>query len=229
MQLLYYSIMENYELLKTQKNEVFQILQKVGLEPANFSWDISSPTVQGMTFPQLNYLEGRYYFVFALSFCILSPGIVELAVEHHNATSWNDRLRFFARWVQSLKREIETPDLWAEMEKYRLSFSLTLPEWPANEPISASEAEKIVEKLSLLADRIEQQFQLSVEHKEFVRSKLNYLAEAARWQRSVDWVYTLIGVSVTIALGLGLAPDQASELWRLIKSVLSPFIHLIGP
>jgi hypothetical protein len=221
--------MENHQLLKTQKNEVFQILQKAGLEPANFSWDISSPTVQGWTFPQLNYLEGRYYFVFALSFCILSPGIVELAVEHHNATSWNDRLRFFARWVQSLKKELEVPDLWAEMEKYKLSFSVTLPKRQVNEPISASEAEKISDKLSLLTNTIEQQFDLDAEHKKFVRSKLNYLAEAAKRQSSLDWVHTLIGVSVTIVLSLNLTPDKASDLWRLIKSVLSPFIHLIGP
>jgi len=29
---------EGYELLKSQKNDVFQILQEVSLEPANFSW-----------------------------------------------------------------------------------------------------------------------------------------------------------------------------------------------
>lgn len=219
--------MENYELLKTQKNEVFLILRKAGLECANFSWGLSGRPELITAYPRLDYLDGQYFFIFAGNCCEFSPGYDRMVVRGGEA-DWTSQKQLVREWTICLKREIEVPDFWAEMEKYKLSFSLTLPERPANEPISVSEAEKITEKLSLLADRIEQQFDLDVKYKKFVRSKLNYLAEAAKRQSGLDWVHTLIGVSVTIVLSLNLTPDKASELWQLIKSVLSPFIHLIG-
>ena len=222
--------MENYELLKSQKNEVFEILQKAGLEPANFSWKWGEMADLGefIDVPRLEYLDGQYYFEFKPDFSTFTPGRGE-AISTERAGSWGMQRHHIREWVICLKREIEAPDLWAEMEKYKLSFSVTLPQRQVNEPISASEAEKISDKLSLLTNTIEQQFDLDAEHKKFVRSKLNYLAEAAKRQSGLDWVHTLIGVSVTIVLSLNLTPDKASELWQLIKSVLGPFIHLIGP
>jgi hypothetical protein len=131
-------------------------------------------------------------------------------------------------WLGYLKREIEAPDLWAEMGKYKTSVSLALPAQLLNEPISASEAEEIAEKIEILAEKIEQQFQLTSEQDKFVRNRLNYLAEAAKRQRSSDWVHTSIGVFVTIAMSLALAPERAKELWLLFKVILGGFIHLIG-
>ena len=98
-----------------------------------------------------------------------------------------------------------------------------------NEPISGREAEEITDKLKLLAERVEQRFQLTGDQNQFVRDKLSYLADAAKRQRSADWIHTSIGVLVTIMMGLALAPDEARELLLLTKNLLGRFIHLIGP
>jgi hypothetical protein len=211
--------METYRLLKTQKNEMFKILQKAGLECANFSWKRGNKLGRWnyIDLPRLEYIRGQYYFEFEPDSCTFSPA-KHTGISTEETRSWTERQFWIREWVKCLKKEIKTPDFWVEMEKYKLSFSLALPERPTNEPISASETEKIAGELSLLADRIKQQFELDAEHGKFVRDKLSYLSEAAKRQRSVDWVHTLIGVSVTIVVGLGLAPDKATELWQLINS-----------
>lgn len=226
---------EEYKLLKTNKNYFFEILKKTGLEPANFSWtnqqvpDTSvPPPYKNIIVPKLEYLDGEYYFQFEKYSCTFSPGQTK-AVEHINLERSDEQLFYVRQWAGYLKRQIEAPDLWAEMEKYKVAFSLALPEQLLNEPIPTYEAEKISEQLSSLADKIEELFALTNKQNQFVHNKLNYLAEAAKRQRSVDWVHTSIGVFVTIAMGLALVPDQAKELWELMRSLMSGFIHLIGP
>lgn len=226
---------ETYILLKSQKNEVFKILQKSGLEPAHFSWaDIDLTPSVAIVVPRLNYLDGKYYFQFMVyeestkHYCKFSPGSEHL-VEGFQSTAWIEQTTHFRSWIHNLQREIEATDLWAEMEKYRISVSLALPEQVQNDPIPAYEAEEIANKLQELADKIDEQFDLDTEQNQFVRSKLDYLAEAAKRQRSMDWVHTSIGVCVTIAMSLTLAPDKAGELWQLMKSLVGPFLHLIGP
>ena len=219
-------MVQMHKLLKSQKNEVFKILQKVGLEPANFSW--TTQQVQDIRVPRLNYLDGKYYFRFGeRNQGIYSPG-TERIVQEVSVHLWAELTKWVKDWASSLKREIEVPDLWQEMEKYKTSVSLALPEQLLNEPIPTYEAEQIADKLHELANEIEKQFQLTEDQNQFVRSKLTYLVDAAKRQRSVDWVHTSIGVSITIMLGLALAPDRAKELWQLIESLLRGFIHLIG-
>lgn len=221
-----------HKLLKSQKNDVFRTLQAAGLEPANFSWiDKSKVPNTGRAVPKLEYLDGGYYFQFDMLHgdhsCTFSPGI-EKIIYRERTVNWQNQMSCVADWIHCLKRETEAPDLWQEMEKYKTSMSLALPEQLLNEPISTSEANEIANKVHLLADKIEELFQLTAEQNRFVRNKLNYLADTAKRQRSVDWVHTSIGVFITIAMALSLPPDRAKELWQLIESVLGGFIHLIS-
>lgn len=233
-----------YTLLKSQKNEVLKIIQKSGLEPANFLWVIGKYIVpsddiltRGLIdneyeVPKLIYKYSQFHFQFEMlngrHHCTFSPGR-EKPFEIQSPGSWLYLTNHIEEWLHYLKREIEAPDLWAEMEKYRISVSLALPEQVRNEPIPAYEAEEIANKLQELADKIDEQFDLDTEQNQFVRSKLDYLANAAKRQPSMDWVHTSIGVYVTIAMSLTLAPDKAGELWQLMKSLVGPFLHLIGP
>ncbi len=227
---------EEHKLLRTHKNRVLKILQKRGLEPANFSWKQRQipdtrfpPPYKAIIVPRLEYIGGEYYFQFEPYSCTFSPGQRQIVQHKSDVRADDQAVILVEQWAYFLSREITAPDLWAEMEKYKTSISLTPAEQIVNEPIPANEVEKISEQLSSLADKIEEGFELTNEQNQFVRSKLNYLAEAAKRQRSMDWAHNLIGVSVTIMMGLALAPDEAKEIWELIRSFMGGFIHLIGP
>jgi len=234
-----------YTLLTSQKNEVFKIIQNFGLETANFSWDIGESTIPSKSkdllaingdvyfdkVPKLIYKEGQFYFQFELlkgqHRCTFSPGR-ETPFETHFPGPWVHLTNHIKDWLSNLQREIEAPNLWAEMEKYRISVSLDLPEQTRNESIPTYEAEEIANKLNMLADKIDELYELKKDQSKFVRSKLHYLAEAAKRQKSMDFFYTSIGVFGTIAMGLALEPNKTKELWQLMKSLVGPFLHLIG-
>jgi len=230
---------ESLLLLKTQKNEVFEILLNEGLEPANFTWSQEKGEIlPNLIVSRLDYRGGHFYFKFdfALSsrsknfayFCIFTPG-GETIVYKDFPDDWVQQKAHIRSWAKLLKHEIEAPDLWQEIEKYRSTFSLVPSEELIDEPIPAYEVEQIIEALHLLAEKIKEQFKLTSEQNEFVRSRLDYLADAVKRQGRFTWVHTCIGVLMAIALKLALSPEAASLLWQLAKSLLGRFIHLIGP
>lgn len=228
----------DYKLLNTQKNEVFQILQEENLECVNFSWDVNyiqeSRGIEDNEISRLDYLEGEYYFEFACydkegerGYCEFSPG-EKLRIQMEEAFSWQQQKNLVKLWAINLKKEISAPDLWAEIEKYRATLQPVSNEQLVNEPIPAYEVEEISSKLRLLADKIEKQFKLNEEQNQFVRSKLDYLADAAKRQPRRDWENIFIAVVINIAFQLALEPTKAQQLWQLVKSIIGGFIHFIG-
>ncbi len=223
-------------LLKTQRNEVFKILQDAGLEVADFSWvDVLAIRSKGGTVSCLNYKEGRLHFKFDYDFlqdfwiCEFSPG-EEVPVEKvRKIDSLEDMFGYVCMWAESLKEEIDAPDLWGEIQKYQPIFSLAPREQIVNEPIPAYEAEEISKALNKLTAKVTKHFQLSQEQGELVRFKLDYLSDAVKRQGRLDWVHTCIGVFITIAMGLAMAPEQAKELWTLFKEAMGHFVHLVAP
>ena len=222
-------------LLKTQRNEVFKILQDAGLEVADFSWvDVKSFGQDG-TVSCLNYKEGKLYFKFDYDFlsqcwdCEFSPG-EELPVEKaHKIDLLEEVFGCVGMWAESLKSEIDAPDLWREIQKYQPIFSLAHREQIVNEPIPAYEAEEISKALNELTTKVTKHFQLSQEQGELVRFKLDYLSDAVKRQGRLDWEHICISVLVTIVMGLAMAPEQAKELWTLFKEAVGHFVHFIAP
>lgn len=216
-------------LLKSHKNEVFHILQGANLDPANFSWSEvqSSTSARPLIVSRLDYRDGHFYFQFDNDVCIFSPGEGR-AVQHLSTSFWEGQIEYTQKWAYRLKQEIDTPNLWQELEKYRPTFSLVPPEQLLNEPIPSYEVDEIVDKINELSDKMEQLFELTEEQNKFIRSRLKYLAEAAKRQGRLDWVHTCIGVLVTIATALAMAPAETTRLWQLVKNLLGGFIRLIG-
>jgi hypothetical protein len=140
--------------------------------------------------------------------------------------SWREQEAAFLAWAQCLKREIETPDPWAEMAKYRIAIEAGPLETMANESISAFEVEQIAQRLPVLAETIGREFRLSDAQTAILRGRLQYVSEAAKRQKSKDWAYTTLGVCVTTAMALSIPPRKADALWSLMKAEIGRFVPL---
>jgi hypothetical protein len=227
---------EKQTLSKTQKNEIFNILQDAGLEPSDFSWLEEEGEYLDIVVSKLVYRDEEFYFKFDLNeegeneplSCAFSPGINMLS-ESYAVESWIEQKRFVENWANILRNEIFAPDMWQELEKYKDTFSLAPSEKIIDDQIPYYEVEQITEALHLLAKKIEEQFKLTSEQNEFVRSRIDYLVDAVKRQGRFTWVHTCIGILMGIALKLALPPEDASLLWQLAKSVLGKFIHMLGP
>ncbi len=215
------------ELLKSQKNEVFNILQVENLPLSDFKWGTVGD------YSTLNYKNREFYFDFEIHdqetfYFEYSPGKGARKASF-KTEFWQDVLDHVGFWANNLKREITAPDLWEEFKKYKTSFSLVPSEEIVNGNIPFHEVEKIIEALHSLESEIKERFELDDQQDQFVHSKLEYLEDAVKRQGRYDWVHTCIGVLLPLAFQLALNSEAREVLINLFKTFLGPYITLIGP
>jgi|GEM_PF-2934590 len=220
---------KRYTLLRTQKRRVYEILRQAGLEPAEFSW--SREEIAGsLIVSKLSHRGGERYFLFSSyemnSWCVACPGLFR-SMDYHYPKSWEEQERIFRRWAECLKREVDSPDPWAEMAKYRLIPDGEPAAEIVNEPIPAIEAEQIGRALLRLGDSVTHELTLNMEQSLLVRARFETLAEATRRQRSRDWMYMVLGVCTTVAMSLSLTQERTAILWGAVRSELGAFVRLL--
>ena len=220
-------------LLTSQKNTILTMIKHVGLDPSQFTWtEEDSLGIPGLRVSRLSHSEGFYFhfdFYAGGHHAYFSPAPGR---RKDNAFPGDEIgvMRFVLDWLQRLQKEIQAPDLWAEIEKYRSAFSLTAPDHLPNDPIPPPEAENIRKELAELSGRLDSLFPMTEEQTQFVRSKLDYLTAATKRQGRRDWMHTAIGVFFTIAMALALAPDKLAEFGQLVRGLLgSVLLLLLGP
>jgi hypothetical protein len=221
-------VIKRFTLLRSQQTRVFEMLQEGGLEPVEFSW-AKEEIVGNILVSRLNYREGTYYFQFSShelgAWCVACPGGYRL-IDYEYPKDWREQEGVFRNWTSHLKREVEVPDPWDELAKYRVAVGVLTPDGIVNEPIGAEEADHIGRAMTRLGERIGQELKLDGEAVTLVWGKFAYLAEAARRQRSRDWVYTALGICATTAMSLSLPQDGATALWKLIQNEVGRVVHL---
>jgi hypothetical protein len=221
-------MVKKFALLRSQRSRVFTLLQEAALEPAEFSWT-KEEIVGGILVSRLNYRAGTYYFQFSSAelgaWCVACPGRYR-ALDYDYPKDWHEQESVFRNWTSHLKREIQIPDPWEDLAKYQVAIGAQTVNGTVNEPISACEADRIGQILTGLGQRVGQELKLDGEAVTLVRGRFAYLAEAARRQRSRDWVYTALGVCVTTAMSLSMAPEGAAALWAIIQDEVGRVVHL---
>ena len=231
-----------HKLLKTQFNDVLKTLKNAGLNPGDFEWIervvsksesfLARGDSRSDKYPKLRLKRhAQYYFQFEVlgreHSCTYAPG-ADFFKEQECSGDWNGQLQAVYDWAVRLREEIEAPDLWMDWKKYQITVSPDVPDNVLNEVISASEAEDISKKLEMLGDQIQEVYNLTSEQDRFVRGKLNFLEDAAKRSRTVEWMFMALSVFQIIAMGLTLTPEQIQQLTGIIKTIFGNFINLIG-
>src|SRR6266511_2936530 len=111
--------MASHELTRTQRNEVLQAIQDVGLNHDDFFWREVRSEFTGrpmFTVEEVVHRPTNYRFRFDVDedrghhFANSVPG-PEGPEFHINAGSWRNELVYAKQWVQGVKDEIEAIDL----------------------------------------------------------------------------------------------------------------------
>ncbi len=224
--------MDKHILLKSQKNEIFELILSREFDPINFQWcEVQSERHRDLpTVPELRFVDSGFFFVFDTErdrhVARYSPGSERLVVEGAPAT-WMAQKNHFRTWLSFLKREIEQPDLWYEISKYQLPSDSDSTPADFNEPFTVNEFEQIERGLDQIKSHLLENFAESEEHVQFVEERLQYLTESAKRQGRKDWLHTCIGVIFTMATSLTLAPEEAQNIWLMIKSFVSGIVQFL--
>lgn len=204
------------DLLKSQKNEVFEALSAAGFDPAGFKWGEVRGDWYLHDVPVLDHIPSRFYFIFDFDpdeghkMAAYSPGR-EVLREEVRAGNWEAQLGCVHTWLENLKRESHAPNLWAELDKQRELNDALPPSDDNNEPFSPSEQAAIAGQLDEIKELLVRTEQLTGARLAALEADVDYVKDASTRMGRRDWLTIFYGTVFGWALTALVAPDGARQ------------------
>lgn len=216
------------DLLRSQKNEVFRVIEKVGLTPAEFEWsgtpDPTSKSSLGdilyTTWPKITHTPTGCYFSFGSLnttnnkfYVKYFPSLEKFAdTQIETDGSWRQTIGILEKWLGIVSREHFEPDLWSATNNKAL-VAEDISEFE-NSSFSLDEQTRISKAIVELKSFLLATQKHSSEQIQFIEERLNHLDESSKRLGRKDWITLAMGTLTNIIVGVALAPDAARELVR---------------
>jgi hypothetical protein len=207
-------------ILKSQANEVLEAIQAAGLQPADFLWvKRSSKHLTQVDISVIAHSPTNYFYAFDFAqkgthWSSFSPG-AEATIEEHHPGGWREQMHYVRGWLNNLKREVDTPDLWAAIGNEKALVRAAVEENTSQSPFTSAERDKLAEGLKELKAYMQATYQLTSDQISYISDRFDYLEEASGRLNRKDWLMLAIGVITNIVIGAALAPSAARDLFRL--------------
>jgi hypothetical protein len=204
---------------KWQRNVIFEAVEAGGVDPRECTF------VYGDEGGRITHLPSASYF--ALSGdpggYVATTVVGESPARASAPFSWasaDDRVR---RWAEEVKRDVDTPDLWADLE--REGEILTGARYVDVENTSFTSAEQaaIAEQLRQIKELVKTTYALSDAQMLFLEAKLDDIGAAASRVGRKDWLLLFYGVMFTVIV-TGLLPPEAVQ--HVILTAVQALEHL---
>jgi hypothetical protein len=170
-------------LQKSQKNQIFKAIQSAGLDPREFSLE-----ELGLEVTKIKHKWSKSYFLFAheiVGGLYVGHAIIGDGPEgpYQSARSWKTLMGRFSRWLRDLKRDLDTPDLWTELQAEAELLGGTPYQANANTPFTPEEQKEIERRLREVEVDVRRTRSLSAEQMRVLDEKIDYLVML--WDASV--------------------------------------------
>ncbi|MGZ6693245.1 MAG: hypothetical protein ACXVHQ_38325 [Solirubrobacteraceae bacterium] len=127
-------------LKKWQRNEVFEAVEGRGLSPEEFEWDV------GADESSLRHLPTGAYFAFGGVAGDYSARYLagDGPVEERAGLSQYRLMEQVGFWLGRLKLDIDTPDLWAQLQRERALLAAVSDEAIENTPFTLASEKRLL-------------------------------------------------------------------------------------
>ncbi|MBH0176693.1 MAG: hypothetical protein HP491_02215 [Nitrospira sp.] len=228
----------SFELLLSQRNELFRLIQDQKLSPADFELRSVHSDESDNFVPVVTHTATEFHFSIELNthfnrdqspFLVhFSPGN-ELHLQSEYAKNWHEVTQLFSSWLDYVKRETELPDLWSGLQD-----SQFLQEQPSdNLAFSPEELSKVRESLDDIKAYVLGTYEMTATQRKIVESRFDHMEEAASRMGRKDWFSLVVGNLIGVASTLALTGDSTKDLLGfavlLIKKILGTVLYLAGP
>lgn len=130
-----------------------------------------------------------------------------------SAYSWQTISPRISSWLGDVKRDLETPDLWAELQREAQLLGAISDDVTNNTPFTSDEQNEIVARLQALAEHARHTYALSASQTRALNTKIDYLVNASRRLGRIDWLNVCAGATLGYVLTASLPPEVAREMF----------------
>lgn len=206
------------KLLQSQKNELFHIIEASGLSPAQFELiEQNRASVREIGFTNIVYKESSWYFSFTEAYIKYSPDKETIASMYVNK-EWDHRISFFYTWIDCLKREISSEDLWGRLQSEIKDINLPFHE--DNSRFTVLEYDQLGDRLNVLKEKIDH-MKLEPQSTLVINQKLDEILVHAKSMSKSNWKSLFIGTIISLVIQLSIDKQLGEQLWDAIREVFS--------
>jgi len=208
-------------LLTSQKNALYRLAQDDGWDTGRFRVDDRAYT-NGRGSTVFDYADTDYRFeVYASSgwfSCEFSPGDTTLQLSE-GASTTSGLAALFRRWLRNLRRELDSPDLWALAGEGWTALGAGRDAAGDDAPFTTEERASIAEWARWSKRQV---LEAGVTGEALARAneKLDYLVEASERMPRLDWRNAALGVIIGMVIETALQSDAAHTLFNAIVNGL---------
>ena len=215
-------------LLPSQKDALYDLIEQNRLSPSQFEFvESESKRTHGALATNLLFKGSDFFFSFETiansempHFSIYSPG--EFAYEETAYPgSWVPQYERVSNWLLFLKREINTPNKWDRL--YSEISGIYLKTDNDSSKFTIHEFEDLQNKISNIKSGF-QKIGLPSEQLLVFNDKLDYLISQAKEMNKFDWKSLFIGTIISIIIQLAVSPENAKEIWEIVKKTFSNYL-----
>ncbi len=153
-----------------------------------------------------------------------STVVGEGAPQQLEAFIWPTVVERVERWARDVKRDVDTPDLLAELQREREILTVTRYEEVGNTPFSSEELAEIAEQLQQIKEYVSTAYALSEAQMLHLEAKLDDIAAAAGRMGRKDWALWVSGALLGAFVQGILPPDVVQHIFTVTVHCL----HLLG-
>ncbi len=231
-------MVENSDLLRSQKNSIFKMLERLELNPSEFKWIWDSKGLRYGACPVLEHKFDKYYFYFHMTTSTTDSSCIKCYPGHINPTEtdpikdWSRVLERVKVWAEDLKHELEQPDLWATAAHFDFN-TLSYDQNAENTPFSYKEVEHISQKLLQLKEKV-----ISIANEcdvpkgkiDSINIILQRLEDSAKkGVGRIDWINQLVGLVINIAVVFSLNQESARQFFSFVKELFMKSLNILIP
>ena len=214
-------------ILKSQATQIYNLIKDRGFQNTEFYWDRRLSSWGAMKVSVIIHKPTNYYYVFDLTHidrsdshaCEFSPGN-NVLVEKQSMGGWDYQTYYFSAWLEYLRREVETPDLWSAISQEE-NLSKAAMGYEDNSNFSAEQKIHLTKNLLEIKEYLQGLEQFSDEQKAFIDSRVEYLEKAIERMGKKDWINLTLGVLTNVIIGLAMNADKAREFFRFAGDILN--------
>jgi hypothetical protein len=207
---------------KFKKNQIFENIRSVGLDPKEF--DLEDDEVEVRI--KHKWSESRFVFRDDPGSYVGHSIVGDASEWTFESSSWQLMIPRIRSWLEEVKLDLETPDLWAELQREAELLGANYDDVTENTPFNPNEQKEIERRLQQLAEHVERTHSLSSAQMRVLSAKLDYLVKAAGRLGRIDWRNAFAGVILGFILSAALPPEAARDILLGLFRGIGHFIGL---
>lgn len=206
-------------MVKWKRNQIFETIQGTGLDPNDF--DLK----EGNDELRIKHKWSDSYFIIRGTPAQYTGSYVvgDGPTWPYDAYSWEAIIPRVSSWLEEVKRDLETPDLWTDLQREADLLGGASDEANENTPFTPEEQKEIVERLQKLAEYAMSKYSLSGPQIEILHTKIDYLVAAAGRLGRTDWRGVFAGAILGFVLSAAFPPESARQILMALLRAIGHF------